>query len=80
MMCAKAYNLIKQRSVVLLTLTLGLILSPYICLAQTDPDNPCDGTDPFADCPIDTWVIALFAIALLLATLYLYSKQKESTR
>ena len=76
MMCAKAYNSIKQRSIVLLTLTLGLILSPCICLAQTDPDNPCDGTDPFADCPLDTWVIVLVGIALITTTFYLYRKQK----
>jgi hypothetical protein len=76
MMCAKAYNSIKQRSIVLLTLTLGLILSPCICLAQTDPDNPCDGMDPFADCPLDTWVIVLVGVALITTTFYLYRKQK----
>jgi hypothetical protein len=80
MMYANVYYYLKQRSAILLILMLVLIFSPAICFAQTDPDNPCDGTDPFADCPIDNWVIAFFAIALLLATLYLYNKQKESAR
>jgi len=78
MICAKAFYHLKQRVVVLLTLTIGLVISPAICFAQ-DPDNPCDGTDPFADCPLDSWVIALFSITLLSATLYLYRKQKVST-
>jgi hypothetical protein len=80
MICANVYYNFEKRLTRLCIITLAFILTPVICLAQTDPDNPCDGTDPFADCPIDTWVIAFFAIALVLATLYLYSKQKESTR
>ena len=75
MACAKAYYSIKQRFVVLLLLTLGLIISPAISFAQ-DPDNPCDGTDPFSDCPLDTWVIVLAAIALIGTTIYLHRKQK----
>lgn len=77
MICANVYNFIKQRSVALLTLTLGFIISPAICLAQ-DPDNPCNGTDPFSDCPIDSWVIFLAGIALVATTLYLHRKQKAA--
>jgi LPXTG-motif cell wall-anchored protein len=76
MISANVYYYLKQRTIALLTLTFAFILSPVFCFAQTDPDNPCDGSDPFADCPLDTWVIVLAGIALLATTLYLHRKRK----
>jgi hypothetical protein len=79
MICANVYYHIKQRAVSLLILILIFVLSPVICLAQTDPDNPCDGSDPFADCPLDTWVIVLAGVTLIATTLFLYRKQKRAS-
>jgi hypothetical protein len=80
MIWANVYYCLKQRAIVLLTLIFAFILSPVFCFAQTDPDNPCDGSDPFADCPLDTWVIVLAVIALIATTLYLYRKQNHHSK
>lgn len=77
MMCAKAFYHLKQRSTALLILTIGLVISPAICFAQ-DPDNPCNGTDPFADCPLDSWVMVFSIIVLFLTSLHLYYQKKKS--
>jgi hypothetical protein len=50
------------------------VLSPLFAFA--DPDLPCDGQDPYADCPLDTWVYILFA-ATLLYGIYFINKHKK---
>jgi hypothetical protein len=37
---------------------------------------PCDGTDPDATCPLDTWVIALVVISSAFAAFTLLKKKK----
>jgi hypothetical protein len=44
-------------------------------MAQSDPDLPCDGLDPYAECPLDTWTYALIATGLMLGT-YVLCKQQ----
>jgi hypothetical protein len=39
---------------------------------------PCDGTDPDAVCPLDTWVVVFAGAALIFAAVRLYRKQKAA--
>ena len=39
------------------------------------PGEPCNGNDPDAYCPLDTWVLVLAGVALLFAALHLHRKQ-----
>ncbi len=40
-------------------------------------DNPCDGSDPDASCPLDTWVFVLAGALVIFAVARLYRKQKS---
>ena len=40
------------------------------------PGEPCNGNDPDAYCPLDTWVLVLAGAATLFAVWHLYRKQK----
>ena len=40
------------------------------------PGEPCNGNDPDAYCPLDTWVIVLAIAATLFAAWHLNRKQK----
>jgi len=54
---------------------LSFVLTPAISKAQ---DLPCDGLDPYdTNCPLDTWVILLVAVAGVFAAFHLYRKQKN---
>ena len=50
-----------------------IVSCPSLLLAQ---DLPCGGDDPYATCPLDSWVIVLAAVALIFAAVHLYRKQK----
>jgi hypothetical protein len=52
------------------------ILNASVLFAQTNPGEPCGGTDPDATCPLDTWVIVLAMFAVVFAAWHLYRKQK----
>jgi hypothetical protein len=39
---------------------------------------PCNGDDPDAVCPLDTWVITLVVAASVFAAFSLYRRQKAS--
>jgi hypothetical protein len=56
-----------------LVTVLLLIILPIITRAQ---DLPCDGTDPYTTCPLDSWVIVLVAIGGFLGATHLKRKQK----
>jgi hypothetical protein len=55
---------------------LFLLCLHTICFAQIA--NPCDGTDNDDGCPVplDTWVLALVAIAFIYGIYRLHKKQK----
>ena len=52
-----------------------IVCCPSLLLAQ---DLPCGGNDPYATCPLDSWVIVLAAIALIFAVVHLGRKQKAA--
>jgi hypothetical protein len=52
-----------------------LMLNSVALFAQ--PGEPCEGTDPDATCPLDTWVIILAIIAVVFATIHLYRKRSR---
>lgn len=57
--------------IVLLT---ALLLAPMASFAQ---DLPCSGNDPYeSNCPLDTNVWLLAAIALVAGAVFLYKQQK----
>jgi hypothetical protein len=49
-----------------------LITLPIITRAQ---DLPCDGTDPYTTCPLDSWVVVLVIIAGLFGALHLRGRK-----
>ena len=51
-----------------------LAFSALTLFAQ--PGEPCNGDDPDAYCPLDTWVLVLAGAAMLFAVWHLYRKQK----
>ncbi|WP_428327324.1 hypothetical protein [Mucilaginibacter sp.] len=51
-----------------------VLCSPVTLFAQ---DLPCDGTDAYSTCPLDSWVIVLAGVALVFAALHLHRKQKS---
>ena len=59
----------------------SLILIPVLSFAQTtDPPLPCDGDDPYGNCPLDTYVWLLAIIALVFGAIYLYRQQKQHSK
>jgi hypothetical protein len=52
-----------------------LLLMLNVIFLYADPALPCAGTDPDAQCPLDTWVIVLAAAGFLFAAVRLYRKQ-----
>jgi hypothetical protein len=50
------------------------IMLPIMGKAQ---DLPCDGTDPYTTCPLDSWVTVLVVLAGLFTPLHLHRKQKQ---
>ena len=54
-----------------------LLLVPIIANADDPGDLPCDGTDPYTPCPLDTWVIVLAIGAFIFTVIHLYRKQKS---
>lgn len=64
----------------LLILTVGMLISPTILLAQ---DEACQGQDPTGNnttCPLDTWVWVLVVAAAILGAVILSKKQKMKVR
>lgn len=58
----------------LVVLLMAFVLMPAASSAQ---DLPCSGTDPYStNCPLDTNVWLLVAIALIAGTFFLYRQQK----
>ena len=57
--------------------TLSVVLLNIVTV-MADPTGsdplPCDPDDP--NCPLDTWVIVLAAVALVAAVIHLHRKQK----
>jgi hypothetical protein len=51
-----------------------LVINVAVLKAQ-NPSTICDGTDPDASCPLDTWVIFLAAAAFVFAAVKLYRKR-----
>ncbi|MGN6181044.1 MAG: hypothetical protein ACTHNW_17815 [Mucilaginibacter sp.] len=56
-----------------LLLLIAFVAMPVISFAQ---DVPCDGTDPYTTCPLDTNVWVLVAIALIAGAFFLYKQRK----
>jgi len=54
-----------------------LVLMANSALLYAQPGEPCNGADPDAYCPLDTWVFVLAGAALVLAVLHLSRKQKS---
>jgi hypothetical protein len=57
-----------------------LVLNTATLFAQGGPGEPCQGTDPDATCPLDTWVIVLAVVAVIFAVVHLNRKQKALTK
>lgn len=55
--------------------TVLFVVTTLTCFAQLE--NPCDGKDGDAECPLDTWVIILAVIAFAITVVHLYRKQKS---
>lgn len=53
-----------------------LMLNVVLSFAQ---GLPCDGTDPDAVCPLDSWVIVLAGIVFVFAAVRLYRKQRPAS-
>ncbi len=70
-------NNTKINKLLIVAAAIGLLIIPSSLFAQ---DFPCGGTDPYATCPLDTWVVVLAGAALLFAVLHLYKKQKAQTQ
>lgn len=61
-------------------LTFYLVISPMLLFAD-DPGAPCDDSDPLDNnCPLDTWIIYIFILALILTAIHLHKKQMVSGR
>jgi hypothetical protein len=61
-------------------LTFLFLCNAWILLAQDPgaPEEPQD-CDPLTEqCPLDTWVVIFALSALIITTIYLYKKQKET--
>jgi len=59
---------------VLAGLLMAFVLMPVVSSAQ---DLPCSGNDPYtSNCPLDTNVWALVAMALIAGVFFLYKQQK----
>ncbi len=54
--------------------TLLLLLLNVMAL-YAQPGVPCDGTDPDAMCPLDTWVFVLAGVTVVFAAIRLRNKQ-----
>lgn len=65
------------KKVLLIISSVVALLMPSILFAQ---DFPCGGTDPYATCPLDTWVLVLAGTVLLFAAIHLYKKQKSVSK
>ncbi len=68
--CMRGLNTFYRLTAVIFLLT----VTPLISKAQ---DLPCDGTDPYTTCPLDSWVLVAVVIAGLFAANILAS-QTES--
>lgn len=44
--------------------------------ASGDPGEPCAGTDPDSDCPLDNWIIVLVVVSVLIAAWHLSRKRR----
>ncbi len=66
--CKSGVNMVYR-----LLAVLFLITASIITRAQ---DLPCDGTDPYTTCPLDTWIVVLVVIAGLFTAVHLHRKQK----
>jgi len=64
-----------KKKVYFSALLAALILMPAASFAQ---DLPCDGNDPYGNCPLDTSVWILAAIALVAGAVFLFKQQKTS--
>ncbi len=73
MMSGKGKLHLKKKTYVLTILLAAFILMPAISFAQ---DLPCNGDDPFGNCPLDTNVWVMVIIALFAGAIFLYKQQK----
>jgi len=55
--------------------TILFVVTTLSCFAQLE--NPCDGADGDAVCPLDTWVIVLAVAVFAITVVHLYRKQKS---
>ena len=59
--------------------TVSILLTDAVTLRAQDPGLPCDGEDPDASCPLDSWVLILVAMTIVFAVfLSLYRKKYHS--
>jgi hypothetical protein len=73
-LCRKGKFISIYKIAAFIVLSGGLLFLPLMSSAQ---DLPCDGSDPYdTDCPLDTWVWVLAAIALIFGAIQLYRQQK----
>ena len=62
-----------KKAYFLAVLLIGFMLMPAASFAQ---DLPCNGDDPYGNCPLDTGVWILATIALFAGAAFLYRQQK----
>lgn len=57
-------------------LTVLLAASIFLPAASFAQDLPCNGDDPYGNCPLDTNVWLLVVLALFAGAVFLYKQQK----
>jgi len=55
-----------------------LLLMFNVAVVYAQLDNPCDGSDPDATCPLDAWVFVLAGASVILVAARLHRNKKRN--
>jgi len=77
-MCRKVGTYFYKQKLIIVVFVAGIICNPVVLMAQSDSNQPCGLDDPYAACPLDTWIWVFCLFAIAFAGYHLYRKNKRS--